>query len=84
MRTQEQIGHNEILDFEMISFEGNLPNWQAGQPGGPKLVGAVCSWQLAVGSWQLAVGSWLLAVGCWLLAVELYNQPTFMIENCDR
>ena len=43
VRTQEEIGHNEILDFEMISFEGNLPNWRAGQPGGPKLVGAVCS-----------------------------------------
>lgn len=38
VRTQEEIGHNEILDFEMISFEGNLPNWQAGQPGGPKMV----------------------------------------------
>jgi len=25
VRTQAEIGHNEILDFEMISFEGNLP-----------------------------------------------------------
>jgi len=24
-RTQAEIGHNEILDFEMICFEGNLP-----------------------------------------------------------
>lgn len=25
VRTQAEIGHNEILDFEMISFEGHLP-----------------------------------------------------------
>jgi len=25
IRTQAEIGHNEILDFEMICFEGNLP-----------------------------------------------------------
>jgi len=25
VRTMEEIGHNEILDFEMISFEGRLP-----------------------------------------------------------
>jgi len=25
VRTQEEIGHNEILDFQMISFEGHLP-----------------------------------------------------------
>ena len=25
VRTQEEIGHNEILDFQMISFEGRLP-----------------------------------------------------------
>lgn len=37
VRTMEEIGHNEILDFEMISFEGHLPMWQPGQPtGAPK------------------------------------------------
>jgi len=35
VRTKEEIGHNEILDFEMISFEGNLPQWLPGQPSGP-------------------------------------------------
>jgi len=34
VRTQEEIDHNEILDFEMISFEGHLPLWLPGQPGG--------------------------------------------------
>jgi small subunit ribosomal protein S5 len=29
VRTEEEIGHNEILDFEMISFEGRLPVRQA-------------------------------------------------------
>jgi len=29
VRTASEIGHNEILDFEMISFEGNLPQWQS-------------------------------------------------------
>merc|ERR1719228_1779443 len=33
VRTKEEIGHNEILDFEMISFEGNLPHWKPGQGG---------------------------------------------------
>ena len=28
VRTAAQIGHNEILDFEMISFEGHLPQWR--------------------------------------------------------
>lgn len=33
VRTKKQIAHNEILDFEMISFEGNLPHWRPGQGG---------------------------------------------------
>jgi len=38
VRTKEEIGHNEILDFEMISFEGHLPMWNPGQPtGAPKV-----------------------------------------------
>jgi len=37
IRTKEEIGHNEILDFEMISFEGHLPQWLPGQPSGPPL-----------------------------------------------
>ena len=28
VRTAAEIGHNEILDFEMISFEGNVPAWK--------------------------------------------------------
>jgi len=28
VRTKEEIGHNEILDYEMICFEGNLPQWR--------------------------------------------------------
>ena len=28
VRTKDDIGHNEILDFEMICFEGNLPAWR--------------------------------------------------------
>jgi len=31
VRTAAEIGHNEILDFEMISFEGNLPQWRPAQ-----------------------------------------------------
>ena len=31
VRTAAEIGHNEILDFEMISFEGNLPEWRPAQ-----------------------------------------------------
>ena len=27
-RTKADIGHNEILDYEMICFEGNLPQWR--------------------------------------------------------
>jgi len=38
VRTEEEIGHNEILDFEMISFEGHLPQWLPGQPSGPAVV----------------------------------------------
>jgi len=36
VRTQEEIDHNEILDFEMISFEGHKPQWRPGQSGGPE------------------------------------------------
>ena len=28
VRTKDEIGHNEILDYEMICFEGNLPQWK--------------------------------------------------------
>jgi len=28
VRTKDEIGHNEILDYEMICFEGNLPLWR--------------------------------------------------------
>jgi len=28
VRTAAEIGHNEILDFEMITFEGNVPQWK--------------------------------------------------------
>ena len=28
VRTKQEIGHNEILDYEMICFEGNLPSWR--------------------------------------------------------
>ena len=28
VRTKAEIGHNEILDYEMICFEGNLPQWR--------------------------------------------------------
>lgn len=28
VRTKDDIGHNEILDYEMICFEGNLPLWR--------------------------------------------------------
>jgi len=28
VRTKQEIGHNEILDYEMICFEGNLPQWR--------------------------------------------------------
>merc|ERR1711872_973452 len=38
VRTQEEIDHNEILDFEMISFEGHKPQWRPGQSGGPEKV----------------------------------------------
>merc|ERR1712080_594594 len=38
VRTKAEIDHNEILDFEMISFEGNLPAWRPGQSGGPPKV----------------------------------------------
>lgn len=38
VRTKEEIDHNEILDFEMISFEGNLPQWLPGQPRGDEKV----------------------------------------------
>jgi len=38
IRTKEEIGHNEILDFEMISFEGRVPSWKPGQSGGAELV----------------------------------------------
>ena len=38
MRTKEEIDHNEILDFEMISFEGHKPSWLPGQSGGPEKV----------------------------------------------
>jgi len=31
VRTAAEIGHNEILDFEMISFEGNVPAWKPAQ-----------------------------------------------------
>ena len=31
VRTAAEIGHNEILDIEMISFEGNLPEWRPAQ-----------------------------------------------------
>jgi len=34
VRTKAEIGHNEVLDFEMISFEGNKPSWAPGQSGG--------------------------------------------------
>jgi len=30
VRTAAEIGHNEILDFEMITFEGNVPAWKPG------------------------------------------------------
>jgi len=36
VRTKEEIDHNEILDFEMISFEGHKPSWLPGQSGGPE------------------------------------------------
>ena len=49
VRTQEEIDHNEILDFEMITFEGNLPNWQAGQPMGPDRVGGGRSGRVGAG-----------------------------------
>jgi len=38
VRTKAEIDHNEILDFEMISFEGNQPAWRPGQSGGPPKV----------------------------------------------
>ena len=38
VRTKEEIDHNEILDFEMISFEGHKPQWRPGQSGGPEKV----------------------------------------------
>ena len=38
VRTKEEIDHNEILDFEMISFEGHTPRWRPGQSGGPEKV----------------------------------------------
>ena len=41
VRTQEEIDHNEILDFEMISFEGHKPQWRPGQSGGPEKVKCV-------------------------------------------
>jgi len=31
VRTAAEIGHNEILDFEMITFEGNVPAWKPGK-----------------------------------------------------
>ena len=45
VRTKDDIGHNEILDYEMLCFEGNLPMWRerrgnpwVGSPGWDKYV----------------------------------------------
>ena len=46
VRTQEEIDHNEILDFEMISFEGHKPQWRPGQSGGPEKVKCVICLQI--------------------------------------
>ena len=46
VRSKDDIAHNEILDYEMICFEGNLPRWKetthsnpwVGSPGWDKYV----------------------------------------------
>ena len=40
MRTAAEIGHNEILDFEMISFEGYLPQWRESSSNRNQWVGS--------------------------------------------
>ena len=31
VRTKDEIGHDEILDFEIISFDGHMPNYKPEQ-----------------------------------------------------
>ena len=52
VRTQEEIDHNEILDFEMISFEGHKPQWRPGQSGGPEKVKCVIFCKLFCKQWS--------------------------------
>jgi len=40
VRTAAEIGHNEILDFEMISFEGYLPQWRESSSNRNQWVGS--------------------------------------------
>ena len=32
VRTKDEIGHDEILDFEIISFDGHMPNYKPEKP----------------------------------------------------
>ena len=61
----QRVVHNTVVSSQLAvggTVAVDNPRWDCccWQPS----VGAVGSWQLAVGCWLLAVGSWQLAVGC--------------------